>query len=470
MMLLVFSFTACSGGGGGNGGNDSEAEIVELKLNTGSEATVKIGADFTLPSQATAILSDGSSKTVALSWDKEVDTTASGKYQFIGSTAGTEKTVQFVLTVEPKDGVDIDVPIDETPAAPTGVSATRSEQGVQLSWDDSGDKYIVYRGTDTSFKEPLFEVPITSNQYTDYKAVEGTKYYYWVQAVNEAGLNSDLSSTVNAVAGGFAGTKIHYKYSAGTPNIHYWGEQVTGSLWPGESMTSEGNDWYSKEFAGVNEVNFMFTQGTADDLQFKGDEFSKEKGEWWYVNGQWYQINPEKLPEIGIYPTSGNYINVDSLDLAVTGNDILAQRCEINDQLVEIDGNKTIDVANYNSGQGVDLYITTVNNVGSTRREAEVNDFTIHYKNDNLTQAPNIYSWVYFNNQDHPVLGTWPGSSMADNDGDGWYEVQLNNVLTKELHLLFNWNNGNDQTANLTCQPGEWWYYNGTWYDEKPTF
>ena len=468
VILVIFSFTACSGGG--NSSNSGEAEIVELELDTGNKAEVKKGSDFTLPNEATAILSDGSSKKVALSWNKEVDTTASGEYQFTGSATGTEQTVEFVLKVVPEDGLDIDIPIKGTPVVPNSFSATSSDQGVELSWDDSGAKYIIYRGTDTGFKEPLFEIPITSSQYTDYNAIEGTKYYYWVQAVNEAGLNSDLSSVVNAVAGGFAGTKIHYKYSNGTPNIHYWGDDVNGSSWPGETMTSEGDDWYSKEFSGVNEVNFMFTQGTADKIKFKSDEFTKEKGEWWYSNSQWHQLNPEKLVDISITPTSGNYINVDSLDLAVTGNNVLAQRSEINGQLVDIGSSKTIDVADYDSGQGLSLYITAVNNVGSIRQETGVNDFTIHYKNGDLNRAPNIYSWVDFDNQNHPLLGGWPGSVMGDNDNDGWYDVELNNVLGAELNLIFNWNNGDSQTSNLSCQPGEWWYYNGTWYDEKPTF
>jgi hypothetical protein len=77
---------------------------------------------------------------------------------------------------------------------------------------------------------------------------------------------------------------------------------------------------------------------------------------------------------------------------------------------------------------------------------------------------------VDFDNQNHPLLGGWPGSVMGDNDNDGWYDVELNNVLGAELNLIFNWNNGDSQTSNLSCQPGEWWYYNGTWYDEKPTF
>ena len=73
----------------------------------------------------------------------------------------------------------------------------------------------------------------------------------------------------------------------------------------------------------------------------------------------------------------------------------------------------------------------------------------------------NIYIWT-----DAPKVepfGAWPGKAMEDTDGDGWYDVTIEYT---SINLIFN---GSGQTADLTREAGEWWYKDGTWYDEDPT-
>ena len=73
----------------------------------------------------------------------------------------------------------------------------------------------------------------------------------------------------------------------------------------------------------------------------------------------------------------------------------------------------------------------------------------------------NIYIWT-----DAPKVepfGAWPGKPMEDTDGDGWYDVTIEYT---SINLIFN---GSGQTADLTREAGEWWYKDGTWYDEDPT-
>ena len=58
--------------------------------------------------------------------------------------------------------------------------------------------------------------------------------------------------------------------------------------------------------------------------------------------------------------------------------------------------------------------------------------------------------------------GTWPGVSMTA-DGNGWYSWTFTNITS--TNLIFN--DGTNQTANLS-QSSTAWYYNDTWYSSQP--
>ncbi|WP_207729678.1 alpha-amylase family glycosyl hydrolase [Clostridium cibarium] len=87
--------------------------------------------------------------------------------------------------------------------------------------------------------------------------------------------------------------KVHFKSTWGQSKIYYWNASP-GSLksgWPGDEMSSEGNDWYGYELKGVDSTNLIFNNGknqTAD--------LSRTKGEWWYKDNNWYESNPEVDP------------------------------------------------------------------------------------------------------------------------------------------------------------------------------
>lgn len=70
-----------------------------------------------------------------------------------------------------------------------------------------------------------------------------------------------------------------------------------------------------------------------------------------------------------------------------------------------------------------------------------------------------IYAWVDSNTE---LFGTWPGKAMTDSDGDGWYDVE---IAKTSCNLIFN---GSGQTGDLSCEAGEWWYKDGTWYEANP--
>lgn len=94
-------------------------------------------------------------------------------------------------------------PPDTTPpAAPTGLSATASDDGIALDWADNGEAdlagYRVYRSGNASGPFfPLTAAPVTSSQYFDAQAPAGVSYYQ-VTAVDQDGNESDPSATVDA--------------------------------------------------------------------------------------------------------------------------------------------------------------------------------------------------------------------------------------------------------------------------------
>lgn len=63
--------------------------------------TIKQGGAFTLPSTVDATMSDGTTSKVAVSWDKQLNSTrSSGSYTFNGTVSGYENTVKLNLTIE----------------------------------------------------------------------------------------------------------------------------------------------------------------------------------------------------------------------------------------------------------------------------------------------------------------------------------------------------------------------------------
>ena len=86
------------------------------------------------------------------------------------------------------------------------------------------------------------------------------------------------------------------------------------------------------------------------------------------------------------------------------------------------------------------------------------NSITIHYKSK--WENPNIYYW---NSLPENVEVKWPGEGMTD-DGDGWYSYTVDNV--NKINFLFN--DGSNQTSEITRKSGEWWYKNNRWTNYDP--
>ncbi|MEP7378988.1 MAG: LamG-like jellyroll fold domain-containing protein, partial [Chloroflexota bacterium] len=107
---------------------------------------------------------------------------------------------------------------DSPPAAPTGLFASPGNNSVALSWNANLEAdiagYRVYRGTSlpvSSAGAPLSGAALlTSPNYLDSTAINGTLYYYVVTAVDQGSLVSPASSPASATPSASAGGALDF--------------------------------------------------------------------------------------------------------------------------------------------------------------------------------------------------------------------------------------------------------------------
>lgn len=86
------------------------------------------------------------------------------------------------------------------------------------------------------------------------------------------------------------------------------------------------------------------------------------------------------------------------------------------------------------------------------------NSITVHYKSK--WGNPNIYYW---NSIPENISIEWPGKAMQS-EGNGWYTYKFDNINK----VNFNFNKDGEQTDDLSCLSGEWWFKGGKWYNSNP--
>ncbi|TDX52518.1 starch-binding protein [Orenia marismortui] len=371
------------------------------------------------------------------------------------------------------------------PKAPTGLTALATESGILLNWEDNSTNYMIYRGSDKSSKTPLEES--TNNYYKDRTAMAGDTYYYWVKAIDKAGLNSELSTKVSATAipSKYDGVKLHFKDSDAqkAPQIYTWylNEQeekieLSGSLEDMETMKSEDNDWYVAEFPEIRNINIIFVSG--DGRKF--EDLHRRENEWWYQEGRWYSYNPDKpaKPEIEFDLEPGSYDSETQLEISISGEDIIETSARFNNQDISLNisgedvDKTTVLLGDYlKENESGELSVTVVNDIATITKTARFTigdtdnkkdntnrDFTFHFKNNNK-KVPNIYLWQGKDEAKIEPTGVWPGTPMLEEE-DGWYSYSLIDIEVEELNAKINWDSGD--TGNIMgIEAGEWWYKDG---------
>ena len=99
-------------------------------------------------------------------------------------------------------GANGDDPL-EPPASPTGLEASSQDGSIALDWDamSESDTYRVYRSTSSgvSVSSSPLDSGISSPEYVDESAENGTTYYYVVTAAVTEGGESAESGSSNEV-------------------------------------------------------------------------------------------------------------------------------------------------------------------------------------------------------------------------------------------------------------------------------
>lgn len=367
--------------------------------------------------------------------------------------------------------VDIDWSSIIAPQPPSGLAATATESGIELTWYDSAAEYMVYRGTSEEKKLPLERSE--NNLYRDRTAIAGNDYYYWVRAIGENGLNSDLSTalTATAIPHQYEGVKVHFKDLGGTPRVYAWYHD-NGQLlkpqgdWPGAEMKYQGNNWYYTEFPDLNNINLIFIPSTGENDQTH--TLTRTKNEWWYKDGRWYSAYPEQnqKPEVSFDLSGGTYDGAQNLTISLIGRGLKNTTAEFNGQSIDLENTSnridktTIQLGDYLAdGETAEIKVTAVNERGTTtataiytRDDSYEGDFVFHCQYQG-SDTPNIYAWL---DSGEEPLGPWPGVAMTA-EGDGYYVYKFDNAEFKGLNLIFNWSGG--QSEDLVADAkGEYWY------------
>jgi len=292
--------------------------------------------------------------------------------------------------------------------------------------------------------------------------------------------------------------KVHFKWEAGTPNIYYWNVSGSGNnpvSWPGVKMSSEGNDWYGYSISGKS-TNLIFNYNG-----WQTTDLSRSSGEWWFMDGVWYDSNPEEVSGDKItlhYKSSWGktylyYWDINGTDkkpVSWPGVEMTSESNNWYGYTLEGTSSANVIFTNGSGKQTADLYRvkgewwykndtwyssnpeeeeTTTKQEETTTKQEETttveetttaaNKIIVHFKS--TWGGAKIYYWNVNGESNNPV--SWPGVDMTS-EGNNWYIYTFNN--TTKTNLIFDYN-GN-QTADLSRTTGEWWYKDGKWYSSNP--
>ncbi len=190
------------------------------------EVEINVGESFTLPTQVEALMSDDSTKQVAISWTPStVNTDVAGNFSFSGQVEGYASAVCLLLTVKaislPQLDPPIAVPTEGTYPTPQELTLS-CESGAIIYFTTDGSNprtsgtRIIYNGaftisTDTTIKayakkEGMADSDVVSFSYT----IEAPSVGAYVYSVTPTALYEDMSYDPNYAGGRLA---CYYLYS-----------------------------------------------------------------------------------------------------------------------------------------------------------------------------------------------------------------------------------------------------------------
>ena len=252
-------------------------------------------------------------------------------------------------------------------------------------------------------------------------------------------------------------TKIHYYNENGwsEPYIYYYSNNEKPVNWPGTAMNSDGGNWYSFSVNDVENVKVIFSNNGANQNPSQNQEGYSVSGEKWYLNGSWYDSEPN-----GITVHFNNYNDWDNVNIYYYSGNKTGTSWTGNPMIPDGDGWYTYKIYGFdeakvlfNNGKGIQIpgqnqegFAVSgemwYRNGGWTAERPD--DVTVYfYKPDNWS-APNIYYYKDINDTGK----AWPGNAMSF-VRDNWYSY----TITKYSSAKVLFNSGSNQIPPQN-QPG----------------
>lgn len=275
---------------------------------------------------------------------------------------------------------------------------------------------------------------------------------------------------------------VHFYKSAdwSTPSLYYYNDalSLTGPKWPGVTMNSEGDNWYSYTLPAEYEtaqVIFNTNNGTTQIPDKEKPGFVVE-GEMWYKDGVWTSTNPDGKPSVTLTPgnssTTTTYTS-STLSIKVILKNVISATCQIdNGEAFSVASGESFEIGkDVATGTITSIKVKAENEQGlfngtfTYKKETVIppTDITVHFYKPSSWGIPNLY---YYETETK-TGPKWPGEAMTS-EGDGWYSYTIKDWTS--AYVLFN---SNDQQIPGAKEPGinvskEVWYKDGVLYTSKP--
>jgi fibronectin type 3 domain-containing protein len=243
---------------------------IEVVVYDGSGTAVGSSADCTAASttNSNVNIAAGGNQVISCTWTATGLT--SGTYNVTGLAFSSGWSTEYKQTII--GTVTVQPPATTAPNAPTGLKATAGNATVGLSWTASSGatSYSVYRGT-TSNGESTTPIAsgLTSPAYTDNSAANGTKYYYYVTAVNSvgpSGPSNEVSATPSSSLPVTPISPTNLKAQAANDSVALtWtasSNATSYNVYRALATGTEGTTPYATNITGTNYTDSSAANGT----------------------------------------------------------------------------------------------------------------------------------------------------------------------------------------------------------------
>ena len=245
--------------------------------------------------------------------------------------------------------------------------------------------------------------------------------------------------------------KLHFYTEEASAKLFYWNVNFgtnTPVAWPGVDMVSEGNNWYGYTIPNAKAANIVFTTANGET-----EETTVVDGEWWYINGDIMDYNPNG--DITQIPTPTAHLTISPLPSVTQEPDITVEPTATVEPTVTTEPTITPEVT---ATQGP----TATEAPTATPKPPVTGKIIVHFYS--ASTSMNIHYWSAVGAAS--ATTEWPGVAMTA-EGNNWYTYTIEGATS--ANMLFNCN-GDKETGDLEgVKEGEHWYKDNKWYDIDPS-